>query len=179
MAVFFDRRFHTHQRRRPEEVPGTVEHQQSRFLLGTNPFWVETFVAEDGNEGQPRVVVISYASGSVVSAVILRASVGRSFLTSNRQPSSGHAGQTLAGTFKRERGEQTCRHLDPVSNRERIATASRALCFCSSAVEAGVSMDQAKSEMDAIGVRLAQQYPEFNTNWASMSFPYARNSPAR
>ena len=29
----------------------------------------------------------------------------------------------------------------------------------------GVSMDQAKREMDTIGARLAQQYPEFNTNW--------------
>jgi putative ABC transport system permease protein len=29
----------------------------------------------------------------------------------------------------------------------------------------GVSMDQAKLEMQTIGARLAQQYPDFNTNW--------------
>jgi len=32
-------------------------------------------------------------------------------------------------------------------------------------VKPGISMDQVQQEMNTIGARLAQQYPEFNTNW--------------
>ena len=60
MAVFFDRTFNLTSDGEPEEVPGQFGTTNLFSVLGTNAVLGRTFVDEDGREGQPRVVLISY-----------------------------------------------------------------------------------------------------------------------
>src|SRR5215217_2596598 len=60
MAVFFDRSFNLTSDGEPEELPGQFATTNLFSVLGTNPILGRTFANDDGSEGQPRVVVISY-----------------------------------------------------------------------------------------------------------------------
>src|SRR6185295_236530 len=60
MAVFFDRSFNLTSDGEPEEVPVQFGTTNLFSVLGTNALLGRTFVADDGSDGQPRVV-ISYA----------------------------------------------------------------------------------------------------------------------
>ncbi len=60
MAVFFDRSFNLTSDGEPEEVPVQFGTTNLFSVLGTNAVLGRTFLADDGREGQPRVVVISY-----------------------------------------------------------------------------------------------------------------------
>ena len=129
-------------------------------------FSVELLCADDGKEGQPRVVVISYGLwqrrfGGDSNIV------GRQ-ITLNEQPSTVIGVMPASFGWHIQRGTEASKPADiwipfQISNelrqrRGRFASAVARL-------KPGVSMDQAKREMDTIGARLAQQYPEFNTNW--------------
>ena len=60
MAAFFDRTFNLTSDGEPEEVPGQLATTNLFSVLGSNAVLGRTFVAEDGREGQPRVVLISH-----------------------------------------------------------------------------------------------------------------------
>src|SRR6185369_12553414 len=61
MAVFFDRSFNLTGDGEPEEVTGQFGTTNLFSVLGSNPVLGRTFAESDGRDGQPRVVVISYA----------------------------------------------------------------------------------------------------------------------
>jgi len=165
MAVFFDRTFNLTSDGEPEEVPVQFATTNLFSVLGTNALLGRTFVADDGSDGQPRVV-ISYALwqrrfGGDTNIV------GRQ-ITLNEKPT------TIIGVLPAnfgwhiQKGTQASRPAeiwlpfqltnDLRQRRGRFASAVARL-------KPGVSMDQAKREMDTIGARLAQQYPEFNATW--------------
>lgn len=166
MAAFFDRSMNLTSDGEPEEVPG--EHATTNLfsVLGTNPVLGRTFAADDGREGQPRVAVISYGlwqrrfggDGRIVGHEV----------TLNELPTTIIGVMPANFGWHIQRGTQASRPADiwlpwQISNdmlrrRGRFASVVARL-------KPGVSMDQAKREMDTIGVRLAQQYPDFNTNW--------------
>src|SRR5262245_27968757 len=60
MAVFFDRSCNLTSDGDPEEVTGQLGTTHLFSVPGTHPILGRTFVAEDGDPNQPRVVVISY-----------------------------------------------------------------------------------------------------------------------
>jgi len=165
MAVFFDRTFNLTSDGEPEEVPVQFATTNLFSVLGTNALLGRTFVADDGSDGQPRVV-IGYALwqrrfGGDTNIV------GRQ-ITLNEKPT------TIIGVLPAnfgwhiQKGTQASRPAeiwlpfqltnDLRQRRGRFASAVARL-------KPGVSMDQAKREMDTIGARLAQQYPEFNATW--------------
>jgi len=165
MAVFFDRTFNLTSDGEPEEVPVQFATTNLFSVLGTNALLGRTFVADDGSDGQPRVV-ISYALwqrrfGGDTNIV------GRQ-ITLNEKPT------TIIGVLPAnfgwhiQKGTQASRPAeiwlpfqltnDLRQRRGRFASAVARL-------KPGVSVDQAKREMDTIGARLAQQYPEFNATW--------------
>ncbi len=166
MAAFFDRSFNLTSDGEPEEVPGQFGTTNLFSVLGTNPVLGRTFVADDGRDGQPRVVVIShglwqrrFGSDSQV--------IGRKITLNNQE-------NTIIGVVPAEfgwhirKGSLASKPADmwipwQVSNdlrgrRGRFASAVARL-------KPGVTSEQAQSEMDTIGARLAQLYPEFNTKW--------------
>ncbi len=166
MAAFFDRSFNLTSDGEPEEVPGQFATPNIFSVLGTNAVLGRTFVDDDGREGQPRVIVISHGLwlrrfGGDTQII------GRQIIL-NERPS------TIVGVMPPnfgwhiQRGTQASKPADiwipwQVTNetrrrRGRFASAVARL-------KPGISMDQAQHEMNTIGARLAQQYPEFNTNW--------------
>ena len=166
MAAFFDRTVNLTGDGESEEVPGQFVMSNLFSVLGTNPILGRTFVEEDARNGQPRVIVISHSlwlrryGGD-------RNIIGRQ-ITLNEQPG------TIVGVMPPNfgwhirRGTQASKPADiwlpwqmPSNIRERRGRFASAVAR----LKAGISMDQAKREMDTIGVRLAQQYPDFNTNW--------------
>ena len=131
MAVFFDRNFNLTSDGEPEEVVGQFGTTNLFSVLGTNAALGRTFVAEDGREGQPRVMPANFGWH------IQRG-------TQASKPADIWVPLQISNELRRRRG--------------RFASAVARL-------KPGVSRDQAQREFDTIGARLAQQYPEFNTNW--------------
>ncbi|HEY0763612.1 MAG TPA: ABC transporter permease [Pyrinomonadaceae bacterium] len=166
MAVFFDRSMNLTSDGEPEEVPGEYATTNMFSVLGAGPVLGRTFANDDGNDGQPRVAVISHGlwqrrfGGD-------RQIVGRQ-ITLNELPTTIIGVMPAGFGWHIQKGTQASKPADiwlpwQISNdmrrrRGRFASAVARL-------KPGVSKDQAQREMDTIGVRLAQQYPEFNTNW--------------
>ena len=166
MAAFIDRNFNLTSDGEPEEVPGQFAMTNLFSVLGTNPILGRTFVDEDGRDGQPRVIVISYG--------LWQRRFGGDPHIIGRQITLNERPGTIVGVMPAnfgwhiQRGTQVSKPADlwipwQLSNdarrrRGRYASAVARL-------KPGVPIEQARREMDTIGVRLAQQYPEFNTTW--------------
>jgi putative ABC transport system permease protein len=166
MAVFFDRSFNLTSDGEPEEVTGQFGTTNLFSVLGTNPVLGRTFIDEDGREDQPRVIIISYG--------LWQRRFGGDKLIVGRQISVNERPATVIGVMPAtfgwhiQRGTQASKPADiwvpfQITNelRERRGRFASAVAR----LKPGVSMDQAQQEMQTIGARLAQQYPNFNTNW--------------
>src|SRR5712664_1461951 len=165
MAAFFDRNLNLTSDGEPEEVPGQIAMTNLFSVLRVNALQGRTFAADDGKPGQPNVVVISYnlwqrrfGGGEVV---------GRKIILSNQE-------STIIGVLPPDVGwyvQKLSMISKPpeiwspwqVSNalRERHGRFARAVAR----LKPGVTLAQAQNEMNIIGARLEQQYPEFNTQW--------------
>jgi len=166
MAVFFDRSFNLTGDGEPEEITGQFGTTNLFSVLGTNPVLGRTFAEDDGREGQPRVIIISYGLWQRRFGAD-RQIVGRQ-ISVNERPATIIGVMPATFGWHIQQGTQASKPADiwvpfQISNelrqrRGRFASAVARL-------RPGVSMDQAQQEMQTIGTRLAQQYPEFNTNW--------------
>lgn len=166
MAAFFDRSFNLTSDGEPEEVPGQYGTTNLFSVLGTNAILGRTFLADDGLEGQPRVVVISYG--------LWQRRFGGDSQIIGRQITLNNQPNTIIGVLPPDfgwhiqKGTQTSKPADiwvpwQISNemRERRGRFASAVAR----LKPGVTSELAQREMDTIGARLAQQYPEFNTTW--------------
>src|SRR6266576_3066445 len=165
MAAFFDRNVNLTSDGEPEEVPGQIATTNLFSVLGVNAFQNRTFAPGDGKPGKPNLVVISYnlwqrrfGAGEVV---------GRKIMLNNQE-------STIIGVLPPDvgwyvqKGSMISRPPDiwspwQVANelRERHGRFARAVAR----LKPGVTLAQAQNEMNIIGARLEQQYPEFNTQW--------------
>ncbi len=166
MAAFFDRTLNLTSDGEPEEVAGQYATTNLFSVLGTNAVLGRTFVPEDGREGQPRAVLISYG--------LWQRRFGGDANIIGRQITLNERSNTVAGVLPAnfgwhiKRGTQATKPADiwvpwqpsneMLQRRGRFAAAVARL-------KPGVTREQAQTEMDTIGVRLSQQYPDFNTNW--------------
>ena len=166
MAAFFDYRSQATGDGAPEEIPSQLATPNLFSLLGVNPIKGRTFTAEDAAEGAPNVVVISYGlwqrryGGD-------EGIIGRK-ITLNSNP------VTVVGVMPPDFGW----HVRKASRTRKPAELWAPWRFSSGMLERrgrfamslarlkpGVTVEQAQSEMNTIGTRLTQQYPDFNTNW--------------
>ena len=166
MAAFFDLNRNLTSDGEPEEVPGQIATTNLFSLLGVKPILGRTFAPDEGQDGQPRVVVIGYdlwqrRYGGDPNIV------GRN-ITMNNEPA------TIIGVLPAnvgwhiEKGSMIKKAPEiwspwQISNnlRERKGRFARAVAR----LKPGVTLAQAQNEMNLIGARLQQQYPEFDTNW--------------
>jgi predicted permease len=165
MAAFFDRNVNLTSDGNPEEVPAQIATTNLFSVLGVNAFQGRTFTADDGKDGQPSVVIIShglwqrrFGGGPIVGHEITLNNL--KFTVIGVLPAD-------VGWFV-QKGSMINKAPDiwtpwQVSNelRERHGRFARAV----GRLKPGVTLEQAQNEMNVIGARLAQQYPEFDTNW--------------
>src|SRR6185503_3032514 len=166
MAAFLDTSRNLTGDGEPEEITGQLATTNLFSVLGTNPVLGRTFAEDDGREGGPRVIVISYGlwqrrfGGDKLI-------VGRQILV-NEQPATvigvmpATFGWHIQGKSRARKPADIWMPLQITNElRERRGRFASAVAR----LKPGVSMDQAQHEMQTIGARLAQQYPNFNTNW--------------
>src|SRR5215211_6053249 len=166
MAVFFDRAYSLTSDGEPEEVPTQLATTNLFSVLGTNAILGRTFVAEDGGEAQPRIAVISYGLwqrrfGGDPNIV------GRQIIL-NDLPTPIIGVMPANFGWHIQKGTEASKPADiwiPIQITNELRVRRGRFASAVARLKPGVSMDQAKQEMDTIGARLAQQYPEFNTNW--------------
>jgi putative ABC transport system permease protein len=165
MAAFFDRNVNLTSDGEPEEIPGQIATTNLFSVLGVNAFQGRTFLPDDGKDSQPNVVVISYNlwqrrfGGAPV--------IGHEITLNNQK-------NTIVGILPPDVGwyvqKGSMINAAPeiwspwqVSNelRERRGRFARAV----GRLKPGVTVEEAQNEMNVIGARLQQQYPDFLTNW--------------
>jgi putative ABC transport system permease protein len=166
MAVFFDRSFNLTGDGEPEEVTGQYGTTNLFSVLGSNPVLGRTFANDDGRDGQPRVIVISYG--------LWQRRFGGDPNIVGRQISVNERPSTIVGVMPAtfgwhiQKGTQASRPADiwiPFEPSSELRQRRGRFASAVARLKPGVSMDQAQQEMATIGARLSQQYPEFNTNW--------------
>src|ERR1043166_5659030 len=165
MAAFFDRNVNLTSDGDPEEVPAQIATTNLFSVLGVNAFQGRTFTNDDGKDGQPNVAIIShglwqrrFGGGPVV---------GHEITLNNLKFTVVGVLPADVGWFV-QKGSMINKAPEiwtpwQVSNesRQRHGRFARAI----GRLKPGVTIEQAQNEMNVIGARLAQQYPEFDTNW--------------
>ncbi len=165
MAAFFDLNTNLTSDGEPEEVAGQIATTNLFSVLGVNALHGRTFTADDGKQGQPNVVVISYnlwqrrfGGGQVI---------GRNITLSNQQ-------NTIIGVLPPETGwhiqkgsmiSRSPEIWSPWQVSEQLRGRRGRFARAVARLKPGVTLEQAQNEMNVIGARLEKQYPEFNTNW--------------
>ena len=166
MAVFFDRSFNLTSDGEPEEIPTQLATTNLFSVLGTNPLLGRTFAADDGREGQSPVVIISYGLwqrrfGGDMGIV------GRQ-ITFNNQPATIIGVMPATFGWHIQKGTQASKPADvwiPFQITNELRTRRGRFASSVARMKPGVTIDQAKREMDVIATRLAEQYHDFNANW--------------
>jgi putative ABC transport system permease protein len=166
MAFFLDTSRNLTSDGEPEEITGQLASTNLFSVLGANPILGRTFAEDEGGDGQPRVIVISYGlwqrrfGGD-------KQIVGRQILV-NEQPATiigvmpDTFGWHIRGKSRARKPADIWMPLQITNDlRERRGRFASAVAR----LKPGVTMDQAQREMQTIGARLEQQYPDFNTGW--------------
>ena len=166
MAAFFDRNVNLTGGGEPEEVPGQIATPNLFSLLGVNAMKGRTFLPDDGKTGQARVVIISYD--------LWQRRFGGDANIIGRQITLDNQPNEIIGVLPPDAGwfvqKGSMIHHPPeiwtpwqVSDdlRQRHGRFARAVAR----LKPGVTFDQAQNEMNLIGARLEQQYPDFNAKW--------------
>lgn len=166
MAAFFDLNRNLTGDGEPEEVAGQIATTNLFSVLGVKAIQGRTFAPDDGKPGQQKVVVIGYDLWQRRFGGDPRI-IGRSITLNNDQ-------NTIVGVLPADvgwhvqKGSMIKRAPEiwspwQVSNELRMRRGRFARAVAR--LKPGVTLDQAQNEMNIIGTRLQQQYPEFNTNW--------------
>jgi putative ABC transport system permease protein len=174
MAVFFDRSINLSGDGEPEEVPMQFATTNLFSVLGTNPILGRTFVADDGKNGfvAPTAAVISYAlwqrryGGD--SQII-----GRQIVLNNK-PVAVIGVMPANFGWHIQRGTEASKPADiwlPFQLTSDLQTRRGRFASCVARMKPGVTIDQARREMETISARLAQQYPDFNATWGTNVVP--------
>jgi putative ABC transport system permease protein len=166
MAVFFDRSFNLTSDGEPEEIPGQIGTTNLFSVLGTGPLLGRTFSGDDVRDNQSSVVIISYG--------LWQRRFGGDSQIVGRQITLNNRPNTIIGVMPAgfgwhiQRGTEASKPADiwvPFQISNDLRTRRGRFASSVARMKPGVTIEQAKREMDMIGARLAQQYPDFNATW--------------
>jgi len=172
MAAFFDRNVNLTGDGEPEEVPSQLATTNLFSVLGVNAIKGRTFLPDDGKSDQTRVVVISYD--------LWQRRFGGDANIIGRKVTLNNLPNEIIGVLPPDVGwfvqKGSMIHNPPeiwtpwqVTDdlRERHGRFARAVAR----LKPGVTFEQAQNEMNLIGARLEQQYPDFNAKWGVTVVP--------
>ena len=172
MAAFFDLNVNLTGDGEPEEVSSQIVTTNLFNVVGVKPVHGRTFAPDEGKPGQPNVIVIGYdlwqrRFGGDPGIV------GRK-VTLNNEPNEIIGVLPPNVGWYVQKGSMVSKPPEiwspwQVSNelRQRQGRFARAVAR----LKPGVTVAQAQNEMNIIGARLEQQYPEFNTQWGVTVVP--------
>ena len=166
MAAFADWRVNLTSVETPEELPVQIATPNLFSLLGAPPLMGRTFLEDDGKQGQNRVVLLSHGfwlrrmggdPGVVDKTVLLD---GQRYTVIGVMPPDFQL-YVRAGSMGRRPAELWLPYVFTEQFRVRRGRFAMAVAR----LKPGVTLEQARAEMDTIGARLEQQYPDFNKGW--------------
>jgi putative ABC transport system permease protein len=166
MATTFDTTVSLTSDGEPEEVPSQYATFNLFSMLGVDPIMGRTFTADDINPNQPRVAVISYG--------LWQRRFGGDSQIIGRQIKINGTEATVIGVMPVEfkwhirQGSMTGKSAEMWTLWEitpEMRTRNGRYLTVSARIKPDVSFEQAQTEMKALGARLEEQYPQFNTKW--------------
>jgi putative ABC transport system permease protein len=172
MAAFADYRTNLTGSGDPVELPAQVATDNLFNVLGVTPMLGRTFTPEDAKPGQDTVVVLSYGLwqrqfGSDPNIV------GRKITLNNNE-------NTVIGVLppafkwhiqKNSLTSQPAELWVPWAISEQMKLRRGRFATAVARLKPGVSLAQARADMDTIAGRLREQYKEFNTGWGVTVVP--------
>lgn len=174
MAVFFDRSLNLSGNGEPEEVPVQYATSNIFSVLGTEPILGRNFVEDDGRGSltAPSAVVISYGLWQRRFGGDQQI-VGRQVVLNN-QPATVIGVMPATFGWHIQRGNDASKPADiwipfQITNDLRVRRGRFASCVAR--MKPGVTIDQARADMQTVSARLSQQYPEFLSTWTTNVVP--------
>jgi putative ABC transport system permease protein len=174
MAVFFDRSLNLSGNGEPEEVPVQYATANLFSVLGTNPILGRSFVEDDGRGAliKPNAVVISY--GLWQRRFGGDQHIVGSQITLNNQPATVIGVMPASFGWHIQRGNEASKPADiwiAFQLTNDLLVRHGRFASCVARMKPGVTIDQARADMQTISARLAQQYPEFLSIWSTNVVP--------
>ena len=150
----------------PEEIPSQFATTNLFSMLGVDALLGRTFTADDGKPDQPRVVVISYGLwqrrfGADPAIIGRKLNINRAEATVIGVMPAGFKWHIKKGSLTAKTAEMWAPWV--ITNEMR--TRRGRFMTVAARIKPDVTFEQAKSEMNAIGARLEEQYHDFNANW--------------
>ncbi|MCU1267440.1 MAG: hypothetical protein JWM21_3758 [Acidobacteria bacterium] len=150
----------------PQEVTGMAASSNLFDVLGSRPLLGRTFVEEDGVRGKDNVVVLTYGFWQKHFGGD-RKVVGKTFALDG-------VSHTVIGVmpegfdfFVKENAfvKKAPELWVPVAFSQNARVRQGRFMSAIGVLKIGVTLDQARADMNALGIRLEQQYPDFNKGW--------------
>ncbi|MDX2044539.1 MAG: ABC transporter permease [Acidobacteriota bacterium] len=166
MAAFADIRTNLTSDGEPIEVPGQICTDNLFNVLGVRPLLGRTFTPDDGKEGGNNVVVLSYGLWQRRYGGDPQV-VGRKITLNNNE-------NTVIGVLPVDFNwhitgnsltNQPAELWAPWAITEQMKQRRGRFASAVGRLKPGVTLAQARAEMDTLQSRLIEQYKEFNTGW--------------
>jgi len=150
----------------PEEIQLQIATTNLFNVLGVNPILGRTFAPDEGGQGRPGVVVISFGLwqrrfGGDPQIIGRKLVLGGNEATVIGVMPADFKWHVKAGSLTRKAAEMWSPWQVGEQTRQRRGRFASAVAR----LKPGVSLEQAQAEMNAIGDRLAREHSEFNANW--------------
>jgi putative ABC transport system permease protein len=172
MSAFFAARYNLTGLGNPEEITGMAATTSFFDVLGNKPILGRTFTQDDGVRGKDDVVVLSYGFWQKRFGGD-RNVVGKTF-------SLDGVPQVVIGVmpqgfdfFVKENAfvKKAPDFWTPIAFGPNARVRGGRFMSAIGVLKLGVSITQARNDMDALGARLEQQYPDFNKGWGISLVP--------
>lgn len=166
MAAFFDFRTNLTGDGEPLELPAQLCTDNLFNVLGVQPMLGRTFTPEDGKQGQANVVVLSYGLWQRRFGGDPQV-IGRKLILNNLENT---VIGVLPADFKwhisgNSMTNQPAELWSPWAIGEQMKQRRGRFASAVARLKPGVSLPQARVDMDTLQTRLIAQYKEFNTGW--------------